>query len=40
MSDSKNKLLNIFKELGIDPSIRAEDIKVEEWFKLSDKLRG
>ena len=34
----KNNILKIFKILNINENIRAEEIWIEKWCKLSDKL--
>lgn len=34
----KNKLTAVFAELGIDDNARAEDVSLDTWIKLSEKL--
>jgi 16S rRNA (adenine1518-N6/adenine1519-N6)-dimethyltransferase len=34
----KDNLLNIFKELDLDPKVRAEDVKLQGWIDLCNKL--
>ncbi|MEX2010366.1 MAG: 16S rRNA (adenine(1518)-N(6)/adenine(1519)-N(6))-dimethyltransferase RsmA [Parcubacteria group bacterium] len=34
----KEKVLLAFEELGLDPNTRAEDVKLETWQKLSEKI--